>query len=173
MLKGHVGRVANLAWSPHFPQLIASTSDDKTVRVWNVESNEVRILEGHTQNTRAISWNSEVPWLLVSGSWDSSIRVWDIRSQESIYVLYDHIADVYAIQSHPKRPFVYASCSRDTSIRLWSFQGFISPLKMKLVLRHQLESMNGGDEPLTAFHLLNAKSSITETVTPLLGIVGR
>ena len=86
-----------------------------------METNDVRVLEGHTQNSRALSWNYEIPWLLVSGSWDSSIRVWDIRTGDSIYVIYDHIADVYGIMSHPKRPFVYASCSRDTSIRLWSF----------------------------------------------------
>lgn len=133
-LTGHKGKVANLNWSPHFEDVLASTGDDGTIRVWNVQSKMCKVLVGHDDNTRAVAWNHEIPWILVSGSWDCSIRVWDIRTCSTIYIMNHHIADIYGIDSHPARPFIYTSCSRDTTIRQWALNGFIHSIKLRLVL---------------------------------------
>lgn len=138
-LKGHSGKVADIAWNPHYNSVLASTADDKTVRVWDTNANEQISLSGHTQHTRGISWNYELPWLLLSGSWDSTIRIWDLRTHKTIYVINDHIADVYGIVSHPERPFVYASCSRDTTIRIWRLDGFMHSILLRLAFRKDVE----------------------------------
>ena len=44
VLKGHQSKVANVSWSPHFGQLLATSSDDCTVRVWNTLTDDVRVL---------------------------------------------------------------------------------------------------------------------------------
>lgn len=46
-LKGHSGKVADIAWNPHYRSILASCSDDKTVRVWDTNSNEQIRLIGH------------------------------------------------------------------------------------------------------------------------------
>ena len=131
-IKAHEGKIFNLAWNPCFDNVIATSSDDKTVGVWDVSSKRaVAQLRGHTQNTRAIVWNTEVPWILISGSWDATIRVWDVRTSECLHVSNEHHADVYGLTSHPNRPFLLLSCSRDASVRFWSLEEYISELELR------------------------------------------
>lgn len=116
----------SVAWSPLLPNVFASTSDDSTIRVWDVQQGTGISLTGHRDKTRAIAWNSELPHLLFSGSWDSTIRMWDIREKTLLHTATEHHADVYCLSYHPDRPFMYASCSRDTSIRFWTIENALS-----------------------------------------------
>jgi WD40 repeat protein len=133
-IKAHEGKIFNLAWNPCFDNIIATSSDDKSVGVWDVTTKRaVAQLRGHTQNTRAIVWNSEVPWVLISGSWDATIRVWDVRTSECLHISNEHHADVYGLTSHPQRPFLLLSCSRDASVRFWSLEEYISELELRIM----------------------------------------
>ena len=90
-LVGHKARVFGCDWSELVDGLIASTSDDQTVCVWNVDildttyyaSGKTRVIEptrkllGHSSNVRAVCWSGEDENLLITGSWDSTIRVWN------------------------------------------------------------------------------------------------
>ncbi|OMJ89434.1 hypothetical protein SteCoe_8434 [Stentor coeruleus] len=133
-IKAHDGKIFNLAWNPCFDNILATSSDDKTIGIWDTTAKiQLASLRGHTQNTRAIVWNSEIPWILISGSWDATIRVWDVRNSECLHVSTEHHADVYGIASHPERPFLLLSCSRDASIRFWSLEDYISELELKAI----------------------------------------
>lgn len=79
ILKGHSARVFNIVWHPHNKDIIASGSNDNTIRVWNVETETSIELVGHTNFVRGLVWNNEIPWFLASGSWDAQIRIWDTR----------------------------------------------------------------------------------------------
>jgi WD repeat-containing protein 17 len=137
--KAHDGKIFNLAWNPCFDNILATSSDDKIVGVWDVNTKKpVASLRGHTQNTRAIVWNYEIPWILVSGSWDATIRVWDVRTSDCLHVSGEHHADVYGIASHPSRPFLYLSCSRDASIRFWSLEDYVQELELKALSKYEL-----------------------------------
>ena len=35
---GHTERVFNIVWHPHSPDILASGSNDKTIRVWNIKT---------------------------------------------------------------------------------------------------------------------------------------
>jgi WD repeat-containing protein 17 len=78
-LYGHTERVFNIVWHPLNKNILASGSNDKTVRVYNVETGTSILLEGHTNFVRGLAWNHEIPWFLASGSWDAQIRIWDTR----------------------------------------------------------------------------------------------
>ena len=79
-LKGHSSRVFNIKWHPHSKNVLASGSNDHTIRVWNVEEGTSLVLKGHTNYVRGLVWNNEIPWFLASGSWDCQIRIWDTRT---------------------------------------------------------------------------------------------
>src|SRR5262249_28861617 len=76
VLRGHKGLVYRVGISPD-GKLAASGSDDKTIRVWNLQTGlEQAILTGHTEITfagAAISDHS----LAVSGANDDTVRAWD------------------------------------------------------------------------------------------------
>eukprot|EP00792_Barthelona_sp_PAP020_P002877 TRINITY_DN1451_c0_g1_i1.p1 TRINITY_DN1451_c0_g1~~TRINITY_DN1451_c0_g1_i1.p1 ORF type:complete len:1226 (-),score=348.38 TRINITY_DN1451_c0_g1_i1:9-3686(-) len=127
VLKGHTERVFGLECHPMFPFILASSSDDNTVRVWDLRNGEcVCVCEGHCSKVRALCWSPVIPSLLLSGSWDRTIRIWDVRYKSNgqcLRTLFEHCADVYAISIHPKRPFTIFSTSRDTTTRMWTLLG--------------------------------------------------
>jgi coatomer subunit beta' len=56
-------------WSTLGPgRLLASTSNDCTARVWDLDRGEcVALLEGHTQEVRAVCFHCELPHILFTG----------------------------------------------------------------------------------------------------------
>ncbi|XP_076315846.1 WD repeat-containing protein 17-like [Tachypleus tridentatus] len=121
ILSGHTLKVFRVKWSLLKDGILCSSSDDKTVKVWDYTTGSTCCtLSGHTKYVHALAWSPEIPHILISGSWDATIRVWDIRDGACLDVLEDHGADVYGLSCHPSRPFLLASTSRDSTVRLWS-----------------------------------------------------
>ncbi len=64
--------------------------DDKTLKVWDVESGrELRTLEGPHWYRRgvAVSWDGR---RAVSASWDHTLKVWDVESGRELRTLKGH-----------------------------------------------------------------------------------
>ena len=165
-LVGHSMRAFGVAWSPLLPGYLASSSDDKSVMVWEVNLNRsvaalsrtdiapttvapIKRLIGHTAFVRAVSWNYEHRHLLLSGSWDSTIRKWNIVTGECLLVINDHIADVYAIVSHPERPFTYISASRDTTVRVWETEGVTTLIRYNAIWDGCFDRISERSQPTT------------------------
>ena len=62
------------------PLLVATSSWDKTIKVWDCSSGYgecVHTLEGHQREVLAVTYNTEGDHL-ASGSYDHSVKVWDM-----------------------------------------------------------------------------------------------
>jgi WD40 repeat protein len=173
--------------------ILASGGDDLTIRIWDVDLDEVMIrdgrsgdgmiskvkelsptttLLGHRANVRALCWNSEHKSLLLSGSWDSTIRVWDVLNAVCLQVVSSHVADVYSITSHVDRPFTFVSCSRDTTIRVWELGGlFIECIKTRAIWEASFESVIGSGRPSSSD--ATDESATTPTKCPVAWLSGR
>jgi len=76
-MKGHTGGIYDLTKLKN--GLLASCSNDKTIRLWDTDTlQQVQLLKGHTNEVTTIK---ELPEnILVSGSYDQTIKLWNLNN---------------------------------------------------------------------------------------------
>ena len=135
-LAGHEGLfsgVNSVAIAPD-NQILASGSDDKTIRLWNIETGEVcATLKGHTNFVQSVAFSPDGT-ILASGSDDKTIKLWDLKTYEEICTLSEHSRAVKSVTFSPIPPplvptalpgnarqlrGILASGSWDKTIKLW------------------------------------------------------
>ncbi len=117
---GHTKGVRAVCFSPD-GKLIASGSDDQTIRLWEVNTGrEFKMFEGHTYWVLSLAFSPDGT-MLASSSEDQSIRLWDISSGQCLRILSGHTNGVYSVcfSSDGK---LLASGSIDGMIKLWDVQ---------------------------------------------------
>ena len=72
---GHTAPIAGLAVHPD-GQRFATAAWDRTIRIWDIEKPDAKLLEGHTDNVNAVAFlRNEI---LVSGGYDGTLRFWPL-----------------------------------------------------------------------------------------------
>lgn len=76
---GHLLGISDISWSSD-SSLLASASDDTTVRIWQINSASDKadslVLKGHSAIVFCVCFHPSGPWV-ASGSFDESIRIWN------------------------------------------------------------------------------------------------
>lgn len=116
-LLGHSDEIWGLDFSPN-GQLLASASHDKTIKLWDVESGQLRkTLTGHNDYVIDVDFSPDGK-TLASASRDETIKLWDVSSGEQIKTLYGHDNTVVALDFSPDGTYL-ASGSYDNTVKLW------------------------------------------------------
>ncbi|KAI0361488.1 WD40 repeat-like protein [Trametes cingulata] len=109
---GHKSEVNQLRCNPSRTKL-ASCSDDKTARIWNIEDivhgrphdDHVVTLTGHKAQVGNLAWSplthAGEHELLVTTSFDHSARLWDSVTGECLRVFQDHTKHVFNLAFSP------------------------------------------------------------------------
>lgn len=121
VLLGHEDEVNTVRFNQELG-LLASCSDDRTVRLWKpFESAEaVAVLKGHEKEIYTLKWSNTPSNLLATASFDNTVRVWSSQG-ECKHVLMQHTQPVYAIAFSPCGRYL-ASGSLDESVIVWSLE---------------------------------------------------
>eukprot|EP00762_Andalucia_godoyi_P000820 ANDGO_03873.mRNA.1 F-box-like/WD repeat-containing protein ebi len=122
VFEGHEHDVNSVRFSSS-GELLASCSDDRTIKIWNVANpsalSPVYNLTGHTDAVFVIRWSPRQPNLLLSGSSDGQLRLWDITSGLCVGQLREHKEGISAAAFSPDGTY-FASASADGRIFVWS-----------------------------------------------------
>jgi WD40 repeat protein/GTPase SAR1 family protein len=95
-LTGHEGWVHSVAVSPD-GTWAASGSDDKKVRIWDLETGTCRAtLQGHMSEVNSVAITPNGKGIL-SASFDKSVRVWDVSSGRELEKLHGHANRVWSV----------------------------------------------------------------------------
>ncbi len=136
-LQSHSQKVNAVAYSPD-GNLIATASDDHSIKIWSQDGELLYTLSGHTDRVTEISFRfhhqtslnssykegskTDNSYLLVSGSADKTVILWRIDNKQGkkINQFTGHTDWVTDVISRNK---IIASASRDGTIKLWLEDG--------------------------------------------------
>eukprot|EP01062_Namystynia_karyoxenos_P021440 TRINITY_DN18156_c0_g1_i1.p1 TRINITY_DN18156_c0_g1~~TRINITY_DN18156_c0_g1_i1.p1 ORF type:complete len:386 (+),score=75.23 TRINITY_DN18156_c0_g1_i1:101-1258(+) len=117
----HRGFALSCAYSP-LGGLVASTCDDKTAKIWNVDSSAsaaLCTLTGHEHKVYSAEFSPDGRNLL-TGSMDRLVKVWDVETQKCFGDLRGHEKSVFTCCC--PRPDVAVSGGDDKVVRLWDWR---------------------------------------------------
>lgn len=118
-MKGHSDVITCCKFHPNFG-LVATSAEDASIRVWDVEGEDtgpMKTMTGHQDAVQAIAFNPKGN-MLASVSADLKIKIWDMEEYKCIKTLEGHEHNISGVtySKSGKRLF---TCSRDKTIRIW------------------------------------------------------
>ncbi|KAG9397021.1 Protein kinase domain [Carpediemonas membranifera] len=111
----HGGKVRCIAVSPD-GSTIASSGDNRKIKLWSKRGRLVKTLEGHTNNVNSLAFSRDGK-TLVSGSFDKTVRSWDVATGE-YRTMKGHSNWVLSVAISPDRKTIVSESLGDT-IRVW------------------------------------------------------
>ena len=117
VLRGHSQTVDDVAFAPDGRHLI-TTSDDATLRLWDIKSGGVRVLTGHTDEVWRLVFSPDGR-SFATASKDRTARIWNQDTGES-RVLAGHPGPVDSVAYTPDGRHLVVTNRGDDLVRIWS-----------------------------------------------------
>ncbi|TNM93954.1 hypothetical protein fugu_002130, partial [Takifugu bimaculatus] len=161
---GHAAPVLDIQWSPHDDNIIASASEDCTVKIWQIPdggltspmTEAVLTLEGHSKRVGILAWHPSALNILLTQvmAWrqpccDNLICVWNVGTGELVYQLSEAHPDLIYNVSWNKDGSAICTVCKDKALRV------IDP-RRGTVLKVK-EKVHEGTRPMRALFLSDGK----------------
>ncbi|MGB3756289.1 MAG: CHAT domain-containing protein [Rivularia sp. (in: cyanobacteria)] len=123
ILEGHNNLVSAIAFAPQHTSnhpdncMLASGSDDNTIKIWNHHTECLKTLRGHEAWVYSVVFNPQGE-ILASGSRDNTIKLWNWQTGECLHTLVGHEKRVKSINFNLDGSII-ASASDDKTIKIW------------------------------------------------------
>ncbi|MBD0310376.1 MAG: serine/threonine protein kinase, partial [Microcoleus sp. T1-bin1] len=107
-LTGHKNLIYSVAFSPN-GEVVASGSDDKTIKLWGVEDGqEIVTLTGHANSVYTVAFSPDGQ-MLASSSHDKTVKLWRMKDGQEIRTLIGHSNSVYSAAFSPDGEIIASS----------------------------------------------------------------
>ena len=116
--KEHKQPVWTTRFSPTELTTLMSASDDRTVRLWDLPSeNSTLSFVGHEDYIRTGAFMpGQASGLLVSGSYDQTVKLWDPRASATAVMTFKHAAPVESVLPMPSGTTILAAADNQVSV---------------------------------------------------------
>lgn len=122
---GHRGPVTDVKWNPFNDNVIASCSDDTTIKIWQIPDGGLVInvtewmvdLHGHSKRVSYIEWHPTAENILLSAGTDFKCMLWNVESAECIQTIAVHPDTIFSI-SWNRDGSLFATTCKDKCIRV-------------------------------------------------------
>ena len=130
-LSGHPRKVGHVLFNPAAENVLASSSGDYTVKIWDLESGKPRLTLTHGDIIQSLSWSTNGA-LLVTTCRDKKLRVWDARAERPAIETPGHSgaknSRVVWMGEHDRVATTGFSKMSDRQLGLWDIRAAREPL---------------------------------------------
>lgn len=151
IVTGHKGSVTDMDWNPFDDSMLASASEDTTIKLWSIPEDweptdekgnskpgknldtSLVDLEGHMKKVTLIRFNPTVNGVIVSTSADNTVRTWDSEKAEQI-ASFDSMPDLAQDVIWDLRGDNFATSCKDKVVRF--HDGRTGGVSQKIVDAH-------------------------------------
>ncbi|KAI4186663.1 MAG: hypothetical protein L6R41_003337 [Letrouitia leprolyta] len=139
---GHSRKVGHVLFNPAAANILATSSGDYTVKIWDVEAGAPRLTLKHTDIVQSLSWSANGS-LIVTTSRDKKLRIWDVRQEAPAHTVPGHAgaknSRVTWMGEHDRIATTGFSKMSDRQLGLWD----IRDPKQPIGGFHMLDSISG------------------------------
>jgi len=106
LIKGHAGPVVDFDFSPFNDNLLATASEDGTIKFWIIPEQGITKdvtefdaeLRGHSRKLIFSKFHPSSDYTIASASADTTVRVWDISNQKCVATFEDQTTQATSLE---------------------------------------------------------------------------
>lgn len=123
---GHEGQIYDIKWDPFNDNVIASSSDDNTIKLWYIPdagllgrnlTQPIVDLRAHKRRVCFIEWHPTAENILLSVGYDHRIIVWNVNKAEPVQYIDCHREAIHSM-SFNRDGSLLATTSKDKRLRI-------------------------------------------------------
>jgi Prp8 binding protein len=135
-LRGHTSFVNSCAASRRGVQLVATGSDDGTIKVWDIRQRNATATLNNTFQITTVAFNDTSDQLFSAGI-DNDIKAWDLRQNAMLHTMKGHSDTVTGLSLSPNGYYLLSNCM-DNTVRVWDVRPFApTDRQLKVFQGHQ------------------------------------
>lgn len=124
-------KVGHVLFNPAADNVLATSSGDYTIKVWDIEAGSPRLTLKHTDIVQSLSWSANGS-LMVTTSRDKKLRIWDVRQEKPAHVVPGHLgaknSRVTWMGEHDRVATTGFSKMSDRQLGLWDIRDPKEPI---------------------------------------------